>query len=137
MNINWNPDWRRPENMRTNLLVTFGCRAGQMAALGDITLPSGAKGEDLLAALGRTVVNEWESRDDWDTSFDEFIETALLAHFSPEKGAVISGARRAQMCYYLWEYLCEAISDDEAVARILKSHGLTDEEIAYVQEGWY
>lgn len=81
MNVNWNPDWRLPENMRANLLVTFGCRAGQMAAHGRISIPYGTGGEDLLAALGRAVVNEWESRDDWDISFDEFIETALFKHF--------------------------------------------------------
>ena len=103
MNVNWNPDWRRPENMRANLPVTFGCRAGQMAAHGRISIPYGTGGEDLLAALGRAVVNEWElwldsevNNDDvtrnaiaeeWDiidpdvVTVDEFIETALFKHF--------------------------------------------------------
>lgn len=98
MSINWNPDWSRPENMRANYLVTFGCRAGVMACHGRIRHTT----EDRLAALGRNVVNDWELwlecdfNEDPDTmywlineyrikepcvvSFDEFIESALLKY---------------------------------------------------------
>jgi hypothetical protein len=83
--VNYNPDWRNPENMRANLLVTFGCMAGTMQAHGRIRIPGGIEGEDLLAAVGIAIVDEWESRDDWDISFDEFIWDALLEHFNLRK----------------------------------------------------
>lgn len=79
--INWNPDWRDPENMHANLLTTFGLRAGYMAAEGRIYIPGNLAGEDALAAVAIHAVEEWESRKSEAFSFDEHIEDTLLAHF--------------------------------------------------------
>lgn len=84
MYVNWNPDWHKAENMCANLLVTFGCRAGEMNAGGHISLPGDEQGEDKLAALGIAVSHEWMSGGAEEFSFDEFIEEVLLKHFPKE-----------------------------------------------------
>ena len=77
-------NWKNPENMRSNLLVTFGCRAGQMAAAGFIDIPDGVAGEDMLAEAAIHTVDAWITDGPEDVSFDEYIETALAARFPKE-----------------------------------------------------
>ena len=73
----------RLHRLRDNLLVTIGCRAGSMSALGYIDLPTGANGEDVLAIFCERLADDWLSNEDGDC-FDEFIETALEARFPKE-----------------------------------------------------
>lgn len=68
--------------LRENLLVTFGCRAGAMDALGHIALPSGSAGEDALADFANYIVTLYMEQDE--IGFDEFIETALLTRYGKE-----------------------------------------------------
>lgn len=70
--------------LRENLLVTFGTRAAYMDSMGKISLPSGVDGEDEIAAAAVDVVDRFLSNTAWDTSFDEFIETALTERFGEE-----------------------------------------------------
>ena len=69
---------------RDNLLVTIGCRAGEMHCLGYIELPAGADGEDTLAAFATKLADEY-MRSELDLSFDEFIESALEKRFAKNK----------------------------------------------------
>lgn len=62
--------------LRDNLLVTIGCRAGHMECLGFISIPSGVDGEDKLARFASRVVDRF-IEDEFDMSFDEYIESAL------------------------------------------------------------
>lgn len=72
-------------NLRDNLLVTFGCRAGSMEAAGHITLPEGACGEDDLALYAEKTISSYMALSiDADVSFDEYIEGALLARYGKE-----------------------------------------------------
>lgn len=68
--------------LRENLLVTIGCRAGAMDALGHITLPGGSAGEDMLANFAAHIVTLYEEQ--CEIGFDEFIETALIARYGKE-----------------------------------------------------
>ena len=70
-------------NIRDNLLVTFGVRAGQMDGMGVISLPGTSYGEDEVAAFAVTVVDEYIQNDP-DVSFDEHIETALEEKYGKE-----------------------------------------------------
>lgn len=68
--------------LHENLLVTIGCRAGAMDALGHIHLPEFSRGEDDLANTAAYVVRLYEEQDE--IGFDEFIETALMAKYGKE-----------------------------------------------------
>lgn len=72
-------------SIRDNMLVTFGCRAGVMDALGHISLPDGCAGEDELAKVGAETVDAYIREEPDFTSFDEYIEVALVRAF-PKKG---------------------------------------------------
>jgi len=80
--------WKDPAAVRDNQLVCFGLRAGEMYALGHISLPRGVCGEDIVAAAGIEAVRLWLTPDavDPDISFDEHIERYLLDHFPKEDG---------------------------------------------------
>ena len=70
--------------LRDNLLVTTGCRAGEMHNSGRIILPDGSYGEDILAEVVARTVDEYikfNSKDELDVGFDEFIETSLIYEF--------------------------------------------------------
>lgn len=67
-------------NIRDNLLVTIGSRAAYMDAGGDIDLPGGSIGEDVLAKFASKLADQW-IEEELDMSFDEFIETALEKRF--------------------------------------------------------
>lgn len=69
-----------PSPLRDNLLVTIGSRAAYMDAAGHITLPAGSCGEDVLARFAAELADAWVGSEA-DTSFDEYIETALAARF--------------------------------------------------------
>lgn len=69
------------QRIYTDMLVTFGSRAGYMSAVGAIELPAGIDGEAELARYAEQVIDEFQSQEDM--SFDEFIETALLHQFRP------------------------------------------------------
>lgn len=73
--------------IHAHLLVTLGCRAGVMDMRGDITLPYGTYGEDDLAEFAARTVDDYMALQSDDTSFDEFIETALLAKYGKENNA--------------------------------------------------
>lgn len=70
----------RIHRLRDNLLVTIGCRAGSMNALGYIDLPTGSNGEDDLAIFSERLADAWLANEGGD-NFDEFIETSLEARF--------------------------------------------------------
>lgn len=67
-------------DLRDNLLVTAGVRAGFMWESGDIKLPSGLEGEDDVANYISREVDYYLASDDRD-SFDLFIEESLLARY--------------------------------------------------------
>ena len=46
-------------NIRDNLLVTIGSRAAYMDVRGDIELPAGSRGEDILAAFAVKLAEQW------------------------------------------------------------------------------
>ena len=70
--------------MHENLISTMALRAGQMEAIGSITLPGGVSGEDRIADYCADKVHEYEmSRSD--EPFDLFIEEALTKRFGPQK----------------------------------------------------
>lgn len=72
-------------SIRDNLLVTMGSRAAYMDASKDIELPSGSRGEDILANFCAKKVDEYIARSkEEDLIFDEFIETALSERFPVE-----------------------------------------------------
>ena len=71
-------------SIRDNLLVTIGIRAAYMDVRGDIELPTGSTGEDILAEFASELVEAWFKLEP-DIGFDEYIETALLNQFSKEK----------------------------------------------------
>lgn len=68
-------------NIRDNLLVTIGSRAAYMDARGDITLPDGSQGEDILAAFAVKLAERWIGEEPDAMNFDEFIETELENRF--------------------------------------------------------
>lgn len=78
----------KEEMLRTNLLVTFGCRAGHMDAMGVIDLPYGSNGEDLLANFADKVVSEYMAGDH-ELCYDEFIEDALMKQYRKTEAAVL------------------------------------------------
>lgn len=71
-------------NIRDNMLVTFGTRAGYMDATGIISLPGTSRGEDEVARFAVAVVDEY-LKNDLDIGFDEHIETALEEEYGKEK----------------------------------------------------
>ena len=73
-------------NIRDNLLVTIGSRAAYMDVRGDIELPTGSRGEDILAAFAVKLTDQWMKEQPDLMSFDEFIETELEKRF-PKEGA--------------------------------------------------
>lgn len=69
-------------NIRDNLLVTFGTRAAYMDCAGEIRLPSFSAGEDEIADFAVEIVDRYLARPiDDDTSYDEYIETALMERY--------------------------------------------------------
>lgn len=70
-------------DLRDNLLVTAGVRAGCMDYTEDIKLPSGLEGEADVANYISREVDYYLASDDRD-SFDLFIEESLLARYGIE-----------------------------------------------------
>lgn len=70
--------------MHENLISTMALRAGQMEAIGSITLPSGVSGEDRIADYCADKVREYEMSGS-DEPFDLFIEEALTKRFGPQE----------------------------------------------------
>ena len=68
-------------NIRDNLLVTIGTRAAYMDVRGDIELPTGSGGEDILTAFAVELADRWMKEKPDLMSFDEFIETELEKRF--------------------------------------------------------
>lgn len=64
-------------NLRDNLLITAGLRAGYMDAIYDINLHGGVDGEDDLSRRVVEFVDRY-IEEKIDISFDEYIETFLL-----------------------------------------------------------
>lgn len=71
-------------DLRDNLLVTAGVRAGRMDYTEDIKLSSGLEGEDDVANYISREVDYYLASDDRE-NFDEFIEESLLARYGVEK----------------------------------------------------
>lgn len=71
-------------NLRDNCLVTAGARAAYMDDRGDILLPGGTEGEDILAEFIVEIVNCYIDGG-FDEPFDIYIETALLDRFGGDK----------------------------------------------------
>ena len=67
-------------SIRENLLVTIGSRAAYMDVRGDIELPVGSRGEEVLAAFAVKLADRW-MKEEPDMSFDCFIEIALKKRF--------------------------------------------------------
>lgn len=67
--------------LRDNLLVTMGCRAGHMEAAGEILVGGTLDDENRLAEFCGETVDAFLERADDDTSFDEWIERALMEKF--------------------------------------------------------
>lgn len=68
-------------NLRDNLLVTIGSRAAYMDMRGDIQLPIGSEGEDILASFAVKLANRWINERPDVMNFDEFIEVELENRF--------------------------------------------------------
>lgn len=67
-------------DIRENLLITMGVRAGCMDVHGYITLPEGSTGEDAVATfVSETVTSYLQNKED--INFDEYIETALVKKY--------------------------------------------------------
>ena len=78
----------RIQELRDNLLVTFGCRAGEMDAMGYIDLPGGAEGEDELTQLAVETVDEYIRmyiNNAEDIYWDELIELVLQEKYKSKK----------------------------------------------------
>lgn len=71
-------------NIRDNLLVTIGSRAAYMDVRGDIELPDGSSGEDILSKYAGELADRWINEELDIMSFDEFIETELEKKFPKE-----------------------------------------------------
>ena len=71
-------------NIRNNLLVTIGSRAAYMDVRGDIELPTGATGEDILAEFASELVEAWIKLEP-NIGFDEYIESALQNRFPKQR----------------------------------------------------
>ena len=67
--------------LRDNLLVTMGNRAGHMEAAGEILIGGTLDDENRLAEFCGAAVDAFLERADDDTSFDEWIERALMEKF--------------------------------------------------------
>lgn len=70
-------------NIRDNMLVTLGVRAGHMEGMGLISLPGTSYGEDEVAEFAVAAVDEY-LKNDLDIGFDEYIETALGRKYGKE-----------------------------------------------------
>ena len=70
-------------DIRDDLLVTAGVRAGIMWESGDIKLPSGLEGEADVANYISREVDYYLAKDDREP-FDLFIEESLLARYGVE-----------------------------------------------------
>lgn len=68
-------------DIRDNLLVTAGCRAGLMSELQHIVLPDGLSGEDELAAILTKAVDFYMSIR-VDQPFDLYIEDVIIKEFA-------------------------------------------------------
>ena len=71
--------------IRYNMVCTIGCRAGQMDSMGAIDLPSGSRGEDILAEFAVKTMESYRAEES-DICFDEYIEAALIKKF-PKGGS--------------------------------------------------
>jgi len=67
--------------LRDNLLVTMGSRAGHMEAAGEILIGGTLDDENRLAEFCGVTVDAFLDRKADDTSFDEWIERALMEKF--------------------------------------------------------
>ena len=70
--------------IRDNLLVTIGSRAAYMDVRGDIKLPEGSEGEDILSAFAVELAERWMKEEPDYFNFDEFIEAELEKRFRKE-----------------------------------------------------
>ena len=70
-------------DLRDDLLVTAGVRAGFMWESGDIKLPSGLEGEADVANYISREVDYYLAMDNREI-FDEFIEESLLSRYGDE-----------------------------------------------------
>ena len=69
-------------DVRENLLITMGNRAGHMEAAGEILIGGTTDDEDRLAEFCRETVDGYlRLEPDHDVSFDEWIERALMEKF--------------------------------------------------------
>ena len=71
-------------DIRDDLLVTAGVRAGYMSYTEDIKLPSGLEGEAEVANYISREVDDYLAWDDREP-FDLFIEESLLARYGVER----------------------------------------------------
>lgn len=71
----------RSNDIRDNLLVTAGCRAGLMSELQHIVLPDGLSGEDELAAILAKAVDFYMVFD-VGQPFDLYIEDVIIKEFA-------------------------------------------------------
>ena len=78
------PEPKTTIDIRDNLLVTAGVRAGYMHMMEEIDIPSGVKGEDRLASFIVDAVRTYLKLAD-DIPFDLFIENTLINEFGKEK----------------------------------------------------
>lgn len=69
--------------VRENMLITMGCRAGEMCGMGHIALPVNVSGEDELARFVVGAVDRY-IEEDIDESFDCYIEEALMKEYGKE-----------------------------------------------------
>lgn len=72
-------------DIRDNLLVTAGCRAGSMSGLHYVVLPDGLSGEDELAAILTKAVDFYMTFK-VDESFDLYIEDVIIKEFANLEG---------------------------------------------------
>ena len=71
------------ERTRDNLLVIGGARAAYMDQIGDIEIPGGLEGEDKLAEIVVSIVDDYCAYDYM--PFDDYLESRLLYDFGRKK----------------------------------------------------
>lgn len=70
----------KKSEIRDNMLVTIGARAGYMDSMNLISVGGSVHDEEMLAKFAVSVVDEYLAIDS-DTPFDEFIENALVKRY--------------------------------------------------------
>lgn len=72
------------KEIRDNMLVTIGVRAGHMDSAGHLAIGGSVYDEESFAKFATSVVDEYLATDS-DTPFDEHIETALTEKYGKAK----------------------------------------------------